>query len=122
MTAVHMPGRLGDDEILAAYVELRAQPFWDDASPVEIADELGVTVRDVLRAEERYLRRRNAHRLIGFLEDIIARRGLDLTWYQFGITLAEDFDSRLASMPHRASEEDRWRAFMVALMAEKEAA
>src|SRR5690606_6190533 len=112
MTAVHMPGRLHDDEVLARYVELLERPFWNDASPVEIAHELGLDVRDVLRAEERYLRRRKAHRIIAFYEDVIARRGLDCDWYELGITLGEDFDSRLASMPRQASEDDTWREFM----------
>lgn len=103
MTAVHMPGRLHDDEILARYMELLERPFWGDASAVEIAEELGVDVLDVLRAEERYLRRRNAHRLIGFLEDIIARRGLDLDWYELGITLGETYDSALELAKRRAA-------------------
>lgn len=103
MTAVHMPGRLHDDEILARYVELLERPFWSDASPVEIADELGVDVRDVLRAEARYLRRRQAHRLIALAEDVIARRGLDLDWYGLGITLLEAYDSALEVDKRRAA-------------------
>lgn len=83
------------DDILARYVELLERPFWSDASPVEIADELGVDVQDVLRAEERYLRRRKAHRLIAIYEDIIRRRGLELDWYELGITFGEAYDSGL---------------------------
>lgn len=114
MTAIHRPTFLAEeplrprteDEILAAYVEVRERPFWGDASAVEIAEELGVDVLDVLRAEARYLRRRQAHRLIALAEDVIARRGLDLDWYGLGITLLEAFDSRLA----RAEKHNEGRA------------
>lgn len=104
MTAIHRPTFLAEeplrprteDEILAAYIEVRERPFWGDASAVEIAEELGVDVLDVLRAEARLLNRRRADRVMELYRDVIQRRGLDLTWDELAITLLEAFDSRFA--------------------------